>query len=307
MSYTENVIASVASDPRADKAVKQVFKQKSVLALIVQGTIPEFAEMSLQEIEDRIDSIDLNAPVSAYARRDTIIGDATEDKVEGEGNVNYDIRFTLRRPNMDEQVCQLFVDLEAQATPNPVYPIIKRAKYYTARMISAQLTDLSDHRAYNKVRKVCSIWICYSQSGIKDAITRISMRQESVVGNYKVPAKHLDLEDIVLVRVSNDGFKEETKDKLLKFLGTLLTPNLDAEPKIERLREFLPNNKELEKEVRNMSGFAEVWQESGRVQGIVDMCKLNSFSFETAIDSVLKLISGISREEAEIQVKKYWN
>lgn len=43
------------------------------------------------------------------------------------------------------------------------------------------------------------------------------------------------------------------------------------------------------------------------VQGIVDMCKLNSLGFETAIGSVLKLISGISREEAEIQVKKYWN
>lgn len=64
-----------------------------------------------------------------------------------------------------------------------------------------------------------------------------------------------------------------------------------------------------------MSGFAEVWTKAGevrgeakgRVQGIVETCKLNSFSLETAIGSVLKLISGISREEAETQVKKYWN
>lgn len=68
-----------------------------------------------------------------------------------------------------------------------------------------------------------------------------------------------------------------------------------------------------------MSGFAEVWtkvgevrgetrgEAKGRVQGIVETCKLNSFSLETAIDSVLKLISGISREKAETQVKKYWN
>lgn len=68
-----------------------------------------------------------------------------------------------------------------------------------------------------------------------------------------------------------------------------------------------------------MSGFAEVWTKvgeargevrgevKGEVRGIVRTCKLNNFGLEAAIDSVLKLISGISREEAETQVKKYWN
>lgn len=64
-----------------------------------------------------------------------------------------------------------------------------------------------------------------------------------------------------------------------------------------------------------MSGFAEAWakvgetrgESKGRVQGIVETCKLSNLGFDTAIDYVLKLISGISREEAEIQVKKYWN
>lgn len=270
-SHTKRVVAAVSDDVRADEKIKQVFSSKQVLARIVKPIIPELKDMSDQEVERRIEAVDTETAVSAYKNPDKIVGSATEDRVAGEGNVNYDIRFSVLCPDKKKRECQVLIDLEAQGTPNPGYHLMKRATYYVSRMISSQLTDLSDEKVYNNLEKVYSIWICFSRDGIKDAITESYFAQRSVYGNYRIPKEHLDLLHIVFLRVSNDGFRDETNNELLKFLGTLLAPSLEVNERVERLKEFIPDP-EFEKEAREMFGFTELIRQSmveeGREEGL---------------------------------------
>ena len=260
-SHTKKVIAATSDGIRYDAKIKQVFSSKQVLARIIKPIIPELSGMKEEEVERRIEAVELDTPVSPYGNPDKIVGSATEDRVVGEGNVDYDIRFSVLCPDEKKRECQVLIDLEAQGTPNPGYHLARRATYYVSRMISSQLTNLSDETAYDDLQKVYSIWICFSKDGIKDAITEAYMAQRCSYGNYRIPKHHLDLIHIVFVRISNDGFLKGLDNDLLQFLGTLLAPSLKVEERVKRLKEFIPDP-EFEKEAREMFGFTEMIRHS---------------------------------------------
>lgn len=266
-SYTEEVVAATSDDVRADEMIKQVFSSKQILAKIIKPIIPELNDLSDKEVQNRIEAISTEIPVSAYGNPDKITGSATEDRVVGEGNVNYDIRFSVLCPDKETRECQILVDLEAQGKPNPDYPLSYRAIYYMSRIISSQITDLSDEKVYKTLKKVYTIWICFSPKGITDSISRVRLEQETLVGKYKIPPNHLDLLNYYLVRVSNDGFLKGTGNELLNFLGTLLAPSLEATERVERLKEFIPNDPEFEKEAKTMFGVTEMWKASALKEG----------------------------------------
>ena len=264
-SYAEKVVAAASDGVRADKMIKQVFSSKQILAKIIKPIIPGLATMPDKEVQSRIEAINTEIPVSAYGNPEKITGSATEDRVVGEGNVNYDIRFHVLCPGNETSECQVLVDLEAQGDPNPGYPISYRATYYMARMISSQITSFSKKnkgKEYKNLKKVYTIWILFSPEGLEDSITRVTLAQESLYGKYKIKENHLDLLNYYLVRVSNDGFLKGTDNELLNFLGTLLAPSLKADERVERLKKFIPNDPEFEKEAREMFGFTEVMVQS---------------------------------------------
>ena len=52
------------------------------------------------------------------------------------------------------------IDVEAQNKFYPGYPLIMRAMYYSSRMISSQYGTEFEKSHYEKIRKVCSVWVC---------------------------------------------------------------------------------------------------------------------------------------------------
>ena len=88
-----------------------------------------------------------------------ISGGAQEDKVPGEGEVYYDIRFSVYLPGQKEKV-KMIINVEAQKDSYPGYEIPSRGIYYGARMISAQKGTEFSGSDYDRIKKGYSIWIC---------------------------------------------------------------------------------------------------------------------------------------------------
>jgi len=68
---------------------------------------------------------------------------SNEDKVPGEGEITYDIRFYAI--TKDDKHIKIIINVEAQKNYYPGYDLVTRAMFYCARMLSAQLdTEFTD-------------------------------------------------------------------------------------------------------------------------------------------------------------------
>ena len=79
----------------------------------------------------------------------------------------YDLifEFKIKNPQLSTEKIRvnLHIDMEAQRSyrpSNPSYPVLKRAVYYVARDLSAQLSNITQVTDYSKLEKCYSIWIC---------------------------------------------------------------------------------------------------------------------------------------------------
>ena len=86
---------------------------------------------------------------------EAITGSDTSDKVIGEGEVTYDVRFYAVTP--DEKCIKLLLNVEAQKDYHPGYDLVTRGIFYTARMISSQLDTEFTADDYDGIKKVYSI------------------------------------------------------------------------------------------------------------------------------------------------------
>ena len=127
---------------REDQAVKRLFSRKDFLANIMKGTIAEYADLSIEEIMDCIegDTIQTGTALVSEDAADTIRGENTQLTTIGEAPVTYDILFRSLIPQFKETIkVNLHIDLEIQQEYSVSYPLERRAIYYAARKISAQL------------------------------------------------------------------------------------------------------------------------------------------------------------------------
>ena len=123
----------------------------------------------------------------------------------------------------------LLVNIEVQGDFYPGYPLVNRAQYYCARLLSGQSgVDFAGSR-YGDLRGVYSIWICLNPP----------KRQSGAVSCWPVERDMIDsqgnklgqwLSHVVTICVDAPG-----SEGLPGFLGTLFSAEISPEEKIELL------------------------------------------------------------------------
>ena len=206
----ENILAkniSAAGDKSAyDAACKRLLANKIILAWIMKSCLEEYRDFSVNEIAEKY--IEGNPQIARTALHpdegEDVSGEQikeakTEDSTIKEGRVTYDIRFYAVAPLSGEMV-SLIINVEAQSNFYPGYPIIKRGIYYCSRMISSQYGVEFTDSHYERIKKVCSIWICSSPPEYREnTINRYVVREENMIGNIAEKKGNYDLLTVVII------------------------------------------------------------------------------------------------------------
>ncbi len=281
MDTTEAIIIRNQGDGIAaqyDRAARKILMLKHVIARILKGIVPQFADLSPEEIVKHhiiADSIASGSPVSLYEDNATISG---EDPRTNENDLPenvFDVKFRARIREGYEARCFLHIDLEGQLDFEPGYCLAKRANYHLARLLSTQIDRIGKNGdGYNKLSKVLSIWICFNppeETG--NSITRMKMVQSSTIGNFSFPEDTVDLQEAVYVLLGNENDDAVKDNDFLRFVDILFSGELSADERISKLGEmgFPVEEDEFEKEVREMAGYAltynDTWGAKKRKEG----------------------------------------
>ena len=177
----------------------------------------------------------------------------TEDKTLTEGTVFYDIRFFAVAPKTHDHI-RLILNIEAQNDYNPGYPLIKRAVYYGARLISSQYGTEFQNSNYQNIKKVYSIWICTDvPENRKNTINHYSLKEDQVFGTAKEQVDDYDLIHIIMLGLGKGASKQA--NDILQLLSTLLLESGNAQLKKDFLREHfdITMTTDLEQQSGNMS------------------------------------------------------
>lgn len=114
--------------------------------------------------------------------------------------------------------------MEAQRSyrpSNPSYPVLKRAVYYVARDLSAQLSNITQVTDYSKLEKCYSIWICTEDipKKLQNTLTEYSLSKKDIIGETDEPDEDYDLLTVILIRQG-----KETEEKgIFDYLRGILT------------------------------------------------------------------------------------
>ena len=198
----------------------------------------------------------------------------SEDSSPFEGKIFYDIRFSAGR---ERRYC-IFLDVEAQRTPDPVklgYHIENRMGYYLARMVSAQKGSVFFHDDYDRIRKAVSIWICMNAGEEEESIVDYVFGGTTVYG--ETPPANLELMQGIIIRINGktDGTMAEKaeeaagKHKLISMLKTLFSEESVAEKKEKLAREHgIVMTVELEGRLERMCNLSQGILERGYQKGL---------------------------------------
>ena len=165
---------------RYDAACKRILAEKVILAWIMKHCLDEYKECDVNQIAAKYIVGEPVVSKVAVAPDETnadgrIRGIGNEETTLTEGSSYYDIRFYALVPDTDEKV-ELIINVEAQDTDHPGYPLTMRGVYYVCRMISSQYGVEFTHSDYGKIKKVCSIWICMNAAEKrKNAVKTVSL------------------------------------------------------------------------------------------------------------------------------------
>ena len=241
-----------------DNLAKRVMSRKIILAHILKETVKEFADCSVEEIEKKYIEGDPQLSINRVALDDTldIKGKLTESKSPTEGIVTFDIIFDAIIPKNGEQI-KIIVNIEAQKTTKTIdYPLMKRAVYYVARLISAQKEKEFHGDDYNGLKKVYSIWVCMNVQNYRaDSIQEYGLTEKIIHGHFR---DHLQNYDLIKIIVMNLG-KKGTSHKLLNLLHLLFMDKKKTDEKEKILREEyeIELTRDMRGELEKMGGLME--------------------------------------------------
>lgn len=265
-------LTSYSMIERFDTACCRLLANKPILAWLLRDTVKDYQDCSIEEIMDCLE----NSPqVRAVAvdqdvkNQETgkIVGDNAADKSVTEGVVLYDILFTSRLPNTNE-TCQIIVNVENQNRWKPGYPLLKRAVYYSSRLISRQKGTGFFGDDYGKLEKVYSIWVCIKvPKAWQNTMTIFSLEPKSLVGAGKYDKMDYDMETVAVLGL---GDQEYSRKGILELLSVLLTPDMNPEDKREILEKeyHIPMTVEMKKEADTMCTYGQSILEEGIEKGI---------------------------------------
>ncbi|MFR0986889.1 hypothetical protein [Frisingicoccus sp.] len=296
-----------------DTQCKKVLGNKRILSWIMRETVSEFSHMSVDDIykcieqEPEISTIYVDP--GRTNTKDKITGINTEDKVQNEGSVTYDIRFEAYVPGEHEKI-KLIINIESQKDFYPGYPIISRGIYYGARMVSAQNGVEFREPDYGDIKKVYSIWICMgAPKYIGNAVSIYEIHKTDIIG--KIPDISEDYDKMCIVMICLNE-KSRVKNAFFNMMNTLLSATLDVRTKKQILQDEyeIPMNDGLGKEVDLMCNLSEyVWErgieagiqtgiQTGREETIRTIVK-KLLGIGSVSDEIIMEAAGITRDELE--------
>ena len=262
---------------KLDEHVENILSNKYLLANIMQGTIHECQNMTINELVSSIEGTPeiQSIPLAPGHLPEHITGDSTECKIPNEGENYYDIRFHAYIPGIKQKI-KLLINVEAQNTYNPNHDHVTRGIFYAARMISTQKNTEFTGDNYNDIKNVYSIWICMNvPSYAKDTITKYHMHQEKLFGDFQGNVRY-DIITVTFICLGNNP--DKTQQRLLAMLETIFSDDIELNRKKHILEETysLPMTIEFGKELEQMGTFSEYYYDRGVSKGISQGSKTNA-------------------------------
>lgn len=267
-------ISSYDDESRYDAACKKLLANKQILARILKNCVKEFEDCNIKDIEQKyIEGTPEISAVLVHQDVEFIEGMSAEDTSKNEGTVTFDIRFYAYSP-IDNGLIRLIINVEAQNSFNPGYPIVKRGIYYGSRMISSQHGTVFDDQHYEKIEKVYSIWVCPNPPATRrNSIAEYSIGEKILVGQTGEKAENYDLMSIILICLG--GSVDINYDGIIKMLDVLLSDRLQPDEKKRILHDDfdIEMTKELESEVARMCNLSQGVIDRATVNHVISMMK----------------------------------
>ena len=279
-----------ANQAAYDNLAKRVLSRKIILVHILKETVTEFADSSVEEIEKKYIEGDPHLTINKIPLDDTldIKGKPTESKSPTEGIVTFDIIFDAIAPQNGEQI-KIIVNIEAQKSTKTIdYPLMKRAVYYIARLISAQKEKEFHGDDYSSLKKVYSIWVCMNVQNYRaDSIQEYGLTEKIIHGNFHDRQSNYDLIKIIILNLGKNG----TSHKLLNMLHLLFMDKKKTEEKEKILHDEYKINL-----TRNMKG--ELIKMGGLMEPLLEIAA------EEAAEKAAKKAAKEATEKATAETKK---
>ncbi len=320
-TYISDVLEGNDCKDRLDTEVKKVLSDKTVLAWILKYTTAEFESYSIEKIKTCIEGTPEAGthPVNPKSKKtpkdvskqsqdtkgnhtpEAITGSDTVNKVPGEGQITYDIRFYAITPTKER--IKLILNVEAQKSFDLNYDLVTRGIFYVARLISAQKGTEFKGSNYNDIKKVYSIWICMEvPRNMEYTVTSYRMNKKVLFGNPKKRFRY-DLMEVVMVCLGREE-KAERGNCLHGMLSTLLSEKLTPKEKETQLsNEYgFETSTELEGGLKQMCNYSDLIEERALERGIEKGIEkgLEQGKIEGKLETLLSLVRDglLSVEEA---------
>lgn len=274
-AYISNTIDSAKDKIQYDEHVRQILKDKGILAYILKYAVKEFKDYS---IDDAKAAIDGEPEVAIRSVRPEAVSTLeNESKIPGEGKMYFDILFYAVTNDGYRQ--KMYINIEAQKSFYPGYDLVTRGIVYPARLISQQMDVEYTADNYDGVKKVYSVWICmnapekkHSYKKVADSIVEYSIKPTILYPHNatddEIATGRYDLMSTVFININSQN-TINSKNVLISMLSTLLSDKIKADEKKQKLeKEYgIKMSKELESEVSSMCNLSEAIEERGIERG----------------------------------------
>ncbi len=279
-THIANVLERNNYKDRYDTQAKQILSDRTVLSWILKYTTSEFKNYPIELIRTCIEGepeVGTHRVFPSLAP-EAITGLDTVDKVPGEGEVTYDVRFTVLTPTAER--IKLIINVESQKKFNPGYDIVTRGIFYCTRMVAAQKETEFTGSDYDAIKKVYSIWISMENPPYaQHTITSYRMSEHPLYGSLQ-KKKRYDLLELVLVCLGTSE-AENKGNELHGLLDTLFSPELAPQEKETILYNdyHIETTVELEGGLREMCNLSDLIEERAIEKGIekgIEQGRLNT-------------------------------
>lgn len=274
-AYISNTIDSAKDKIQYDEHVRQILKDKGILAYILKYAVKEFKDYS---IDDAKAAIDGEPEVAIRSVRPEAVSTLeNESKIPGEGKMYFDILFYAVTNDGYRQ--KMYINIEAQKSFYPGYDLVTRGIVYPARLISQQMDVEYTADNYDGVKKVYSVWICmnapekkHSYKKVADSIVEYSIKPTILYPHNatddEIATGRYDLMSTVFINLNSQN-TINSKNVLISMLSTLLSDKIKADEKKQKLeKEYgIKMSKELESEVSSMCNLSEAIEKRGIERG----------------------------------------
>lgn len=232
-----------------DANAKSVLKYRCVLARLLKYAIPDFYNVSVEDIESWIVADENDSSVALIPN---LVSSHTDM-----ATIEFDLRTNAQLPGG----CNVIINVEPQNVLKPsrngeAYSLAKRGVYYLSRLISEQQEN--GKACYNKLAKCYSIWIVFNsgrnESQVIDYVFKNQGDSTELSAEYD---KDVDLMELVLLILNK---KDNSSRDIFGLLNGLFTdPSL--------LPKYIPKSNTTQKVYEEVSTMCDI-REVGRIEGI---------------------------------------